>query len=103
MAERKGGSTVTAAKVHEAEYVLTECPVCGVEIVGKLTVEVHLGDVMVTKSGGDDQKPLPHATANVTTRMRSLDVSHKCEVRKTEAPVDTEVNVGEEQGDDGDA
>ena len=71
-----------ATRVHETEYALIDCPVCGEAIVGTLTVEIHLGDVSVKQA--DDLR----AEVAVQTRMRSLAIAHRCPANRSESAED---------------
>jgi len=61
-------------RVHEREIEVFRCPVCRELAKGTLTVEIHVGEttIEVLPDG------TPNANVDVATRMRSLDVSHRC-------------------------
>lgn len=73
-------SSAKPARVATEHITIAQCPVCLEGIEGTLTVEVHLGTPKITTSSQDEHTGAIgiRAVAAAHTRLRALDLAHRC-------------------------
>jgi hypothetical protein len=72
---------IKPVRVIEGTVALFTCPQCREEVMARVEVEAHLGDLVLQTPGtpiGDAREYTVQADIPVRTKVRSLRVNHQC-------------------------